>query len=115
MYYLKLRSQIVCNLKRIKLQRSALFGREANNIEGGCIHTHFKATGRPHPLGVKTNIGLPQLGDHTGFQQNHIWTPEELKIKMQEQPRHQPQTISDHIMNKMVPFLIFVKHFRSFI
>eukprot|EP01035_Chromulina_nebulosa_P010496 gene10496-14098_t len=73
-----------------------------NAIDSGSFHTHFKATGRPHPLGVKTTLGTAQLGDHTGLQQNHIWTQEELEIKMQEHPRHQPKTISDHIMNKVM-------------
>ena len=75
-----------------------------NTIESGSFHSHFKASGRPHPLGVKTTIGAAQLGDHTGLQQNHIWTLEELEIKMKEHPRHQPATISDQIMNKVVTY-----------
>jgi len=70
--------------------------------EKGNFHVHFKVSGRPHPLGVSTNLGVAVLGDHTGLQQNHIWTPEELKEKMKDLHRHKPQTIADHVMNKLV-------------
>jgi len=70
--------------------------------EKGNFHVHFKVSGRPHPLGVNTNIGVPVLGDHTGLQQNHIWTPEELEEKMKDLHRHKPQTIADHVMNKLM-------------
>jgi len=80
---------------------------DGQSIDATNFHSHFKASGRPHPLGVKTTIGtVAQLGDHTGLQQNHIWTHEELEIKMKEHPRHQPKTISDHVMNKLVTIAI---------
>ena len=81
-------------------------------IDATNFHSHFKASGRPHPLGVKTTIGaVAQLGDHTGLQQNHIWTLEELETKMKEHPRHQPKTISDHVMNKLVTIITIFSFF----
>ena len=83
-------------------------------IDATNFHSHFKASGRPHPLGVKTTIGtVAQLGDHTGLQQNHIWTLEELETKMKEHPRHQPKTISDHVMNKLVTIITIFSSFFS--
>ena len=97
---------------------SANNNKDDSAIDTGSFHTHFKATGRPHPLGVKTTIGAAQLGDHTGLQQNHIWTLEELEIKMNEEPKHKPKTITDHVMNKLVSifnfYVLLLSSVRSF-
>lgn len=42
------------------------------------------------------------LADHTGRQQNHIWSREELHEKMTTLYRHVPQKLSDHVMNKLM-------------
>ena len=42
------------------------------------------------------------IGDHLGRQQNHIWSKEEINDRLQNLYRHQPQSITDHIMNKLV-------------
>lgn len=69
----------------------------------GSGHVHFKASGRKHPLGVVTTPNpVGTLGDHTGLQQNHIWSKEELEEKMSTLYRHEPKTLSDHIMNKLM-------------
>jgi hypothetical protein len=67
-------------------------------------NVHFKASGRPHPLNLNQNLGKQVLGDHTGLQQNHIWTKEELAEKMGTLYRHTPKTFSDHLMNKLVRY-----------
>jgi hypothetical protein len=78
--------------------------------------THFRVSSHKHPLEMKPkklDIGwMSQLeaqaaeemksADHTGRQQNHIWTMEEIKEVMSTLYRHQPQTVSDHIMNKLM-------------
>jgi hypothetical protein len=42
------------------------------------------------------------IGNHLGRQQNHIWTKDEINDRLQNLYRHQPQSITDHIMNKLV-------------
>jgi hypothetical protein len=52
------------------------------------------------------NILPVPIGDHTGLQQNHIWTPEELDEKMHTLYRHTPKTWSDRIVNSVVYFTV---------
>jgi hypothetical protein len=63
------------------------------------------------PTVVHTTAPIPETGyelderaqgDHTGRQQNHIWTKEELDTAMTTLYRHQPKTFSDHLMNKLM-------------
>ena len=63
--------------------------------DGHRSHVHFKVTQKPHPLipSKSTNASgnLYETddyvqGDHTGRQQNHIWTKEELHEKMSTFP-----------------------------
>jgi hypothetical protein len=42
------------------------------------------------------------LGDHTGLLQNHIWKEEELKEKLTTLYHHKPQTMVDHVTQKVV-------------
>lgn len=70
-------------------------------------HVHFRASTRPHPLPAikpKEPRGKPlmSLGDHTGLQQNHIWTPEELEQKMSTLYHYKPKTFTDKVMNKLM-------------
>jgi len=67
-------------------------------------NTHFKGTGRPHPLAGPQPLAGPKPGtaeeemiaaDHTGRQQNHIWTKDELDVAMSTLYRHKPVTFSD--------------------
>lgn len=75
-------------------------------------HTHFRVSPVPHPLMTKP---LNQLqgtipmsdkdvawGDHTGRQQNHIWSKEEIEGKMSTLYKHKPATVMDHMMHKLV-------------
>ena len=66
-------------------------------------HVHFNQSMKPHPLKPTAqdyeNDEILQ-GDHTGRQQNHIWSKEELHTAMTTLYRHQPKSISDHLMNK---------------
>lgn len=41
-------------------------------------------------------------GDHTGRQQNHIWTKEEIDEALNTLYRHKPKTFSDYAMNYLV-------------
>ena len=68
--------------------------------EGTRSHIHFKLTPTPHPLGVPKiayEVDDMVAGDHTGRQQNHIWSKSELQEKMSTLYRHKPKTIADHI------------------
>jgi len=48
-------------------------------------------------------------GDHSGRQQNHIWSAEEINDQLKTLYRHKPETLSDKFMNTIVssstPFL----------
>jgi hypothetical protein len=74
--------------------------------DGVRSHNHFRTTQTPHPL-ITKNAQIYETndyvaGDHTGRQQNHIWSKEELKEKMSTLYRHKPQSISDYITNSVV-------------
>lgn len=49
---------------------------------------HFKANSIPHPL-----------GDHTGYQQNHIFTLEEIAEVKRDVWKHKPQSLGDKAAN----------------
>ena len=89
---------------------------------GNRSHIHFKQTPKPHPLMEKrylseqaTKYETDELlqGDHTGRQQNHIWTKEELDVAMSTLYRHQPKTISDKIVNKAMYGLYHTFNFMT--
>ena len=69
-------------------------------------HQHFRVTSHQHPLKPALVVGSSaeekSAGDHTGIQQNHIWSSEELNEAMSTLYRHQPKTIADKIVNKAV-------------
>lgn len=82
-------------------------------------YTHFKISSHQHPLEVKKISSWVdkmaaeaaeemKAADHTGRQQNHIWSKEELEEAMSTLYRHQPKTFSDHVMNNLVSFGKFV-------
>jgi hypothetical protein len=69
---------------------------------------HFRTSKRPHPLripkAVDPFVGLSEderekrYGDHTGRQQNHIWTNEELEEALTTAHcRHKPKTFGDKL------------------
>lgn len=77
-------------------------------------HVHFRASPRPHPLNAKPDAEKyyqESLGDHTGRQQNYIWTLEELDDRMKNLYRHKPQTFSDKVVNKFMYGLYHVFNF----
>jgi len=72
-------------------------------------HVHFRASSRPHPLHAKpkdirgtVTLDDQAIGDHSGRQQNHIWSAKELEEKMTTLYHHKPKTFSDHVMNKLM-------------
>lgn len=75
-------------------------------------NVHFRITNVAHPLKAKENLDKSAefyqktLGDHSGRQQNHIWTEEELNEKLGTLYHHQPKTIADHVMHKLVRYLM---------
>ena len=73
--------------------------------EGTRSHIHFKLTPTPHPLGVPKiayEVDDMVAGDHTGRQQNHIWSKSELQEKMSTLYHHTPQSISDRVTHACV-------------
>ena len=92
------------NLRRYLTSQNKSFG-SAMVREGNRSHIHFKLTPTPHPLGAAKNIYEVDdmvAGDHTGRQQNHIWSKAELQEKMSTLYRHKPQTIADRITHTVV-------------
>ena len=69
-------------------------------------HVHFNATAKKHPFRPLTAQEKYEIdvkeGDHTGRQQNHIWTPAEIEENMAHLYRHKPISFSDKLMNKLV-------------
>ena len=85
-------------------------------------HAHFRISGVPHPLKAKpieyfkslsTTELEEKLGDHTGRQQNHIWTPEEIADIRKNKYRHVPSTIIDKAVNNIMYGLYHVFNFIS--
>jgi hypothetical protein len=80
---------------------------DENPREGNRSHVHFKLSPKGKALSPST---LPTdedqceltSGDHTGRQQNHIWTKEEIDEALHTLYRHKPQTFSDYFMNGFV-------------
>jgi hypothetical protein len=81
----------------------------------GQTHVHFRVSPRPHPLNAKVinepDVNDQHFGDHLGRQQNHIWSAKELEEKMSTLYRHDPKTISDHFMNKLMYGLYYSFNF----
>jgi hypothetical protein len=90
-------------LKTIKLTRSIphkLVLRGLSNVVDP-QNIHFKATGRPHPLFPNT-LMEDKIGDHSGLQQNHIWSEAEIDGKMKKLYHYKPKTIGDRIVQTVV-------------
>ena len=47
-------------------------------------------------------------GDHSGRQQNHIWSSEEIDERLASIYRHQPVTLADKMMNSLVSIIQFL-------
>lgn len=69
--------------------------------EGNRSHAHFKTSTTPHPLKSYEEDEYA-AGDHSGRQQNHIWTKEELDTLLTTLYRHKPKTVTDKIVNALV-------------
>lgn len=95
----------VFNTNSINIIARSLSTKPASDDLDTATHVHFKLSTRPHPLNAKGNPNRfyeENIGDHIGRQQNHIWTRDELDEKMSKLYRHQPKTIADHVMNKLM-------------
>lgn len=80
-----------------------------NKKTEGSDHKHFRVSGVPHPLHAKPDLKDESIlvrdqisGDHTGRQQNHIWSAEEIAEVRANIYKHKPRTMSDKIMNKLM-------------
>lgn len=93
-----------------------------NALRSNFIHTQIKSgcgkcvnctcgksmsTAAPYVKGDKKD-GLKyetqdlEAGDHLGRQQNHIWTREEIKYHLENQPHHKPKTVADYLARRLV-------------
>jgi len=74
-----------------------------NNSNSDPVQTHFRASPHPHPFFPAGKMPVSdRLGDHTGRQQNHIWTEEELNEKMSVLYHHKPKTFMDHVVRTIM-------------
>eukprot|EP01041_Mallomonas_annulata_P011014 gene11014-23010_t len=55
-------------------------------------------TGESRQYAVDENVG----GDHTGRQQNHIWSREEIEERFNNLYRYEPQNLTDHTMKRLM-------------
>ena len=77
--------------------------------EGPRSHSHFRSFEKARPTTFSPEDHYDySIADHTGRQQNHIWSEEELNEKLSTLYRHKPATVSDHIMNKLVTHLFSI-------
>ena len=90
--------------------------------KGAVEHTHFRASGIPHPLHAKPkeyftsqpkDVVDAQMGDHTGRQQNHIWTTTEIDFIRKNMYRHIPTTAIDKGVNTVMYSLYHIFNFIS--
>ena len=86
-----------------------LFSTEQEPLrEGPRSHSHFRSFDKHRPTTFTADDHYDYaIGDHTGRQQNHIWSEEELNEKLSTLYRHKPVTIADHVMNKLVRCMYF--------
>eukprot|EP01038_Epipyxis_sp_PR26KG_P015504 gene15504-20924_t len=66
-------------------------------------YVHFRISSIPHPLNAKEKREEEiAAGDHTGRQQNHIWSEAELQDKMTNLHHYHPVTIGDRIVRSVM-------------
>lgn len=97
------------------IARKGLCGFSKRNL--GNNLTHFRKSSLSHPLKptpwITADASDEIIGDHTGRQQNHIWTEAELKEKMDTLYRHKPKTVSDYLMNYVMYGLYYTFNFAT--
>mmetsp|Transcript_19110 Transcript_19110/g.37730 ORF Transcript_19110/g.37730 Transcript_19110/m.37730 type:complete len:344 (-) Transcript_19110:265-1296(-) len=100
------------SLRQRFIARPLLF-RHFSTSKGAADHVHFRASGIPHPFNAKPQSLKEQkemdpeqydrdLADHTGRQQNHIWTKEEVDHVRANIHKHKPVTMMDKVMNQIM-------------
>jgi hypothetical protein len=81
--------------------RNGFLGKVPNTT--GVCAMHAKIYGRDHKDEGTTYVtDFNEGADHTGRQQNHIWTKEEIDAELKSLYRHKPENITDTIVNKIV-------------
>lgn len=62
--------------------------------------THFRNSPSSHPLGVPKRIErVVAKGEWVNPTHNHVWSEEELDKVLSTQPRHQPETFAERVVN----------------
>ena len=78
-------------------------------------HTTFKSGvgSKFSPWGMNSNHAFSNMreedmADHSWRQTNHIWTDEEIKLRMKTSSiKHAPETLSDTIMHTIVKYILY--------
>jgi hypothetical protein len=90
--FIKPSLKLGCQLRNFSNSRST-------NLDADPTNVHFRVSPRPHPLYPEGKILAERLGDHTGKQQNHIWSEEEIQEKMSALYHYTPKTIMDRVVH----------------
>lgn len=85
-------------------KRSSSCTPSTDRADAGPVLTHFRNTPQDHPLGVpKKRIETDvKSGEWINPTINHVWSAEEIKAKLSHQPRHQPETWTDHAARRFL-------------
>lgn len=73
-------------------------GPASNSSSMASIHTY----GIHNHNGEEYEKDQTKAGDHSGRQQNHIWSKEEIEAELNSLYRHKPVSFSDKVMNGLV-------------
>jgi hypothetical protein len=94
-----------------KLVRSALRAQPGagalsrTNFAGSSALLHTKVYGVKPMDGTDYLTDQKMVGDHSGRQQNHIWSKDEIDEQLKTLYRHQPVTFGDKIVQNVVSTL----------
>ena len=80
--------------------RSSAFRRmlcTARSSSDGGMQTHFRNSQSVHPLGIdkKRIETVEETGEWINPTTNHVWSEDEIKERLEFQPRHQPENLAD--------------------
>ena len=80
--------------------RSSAFRRmlcTARSSNDGGMQTHFRNSQSVHPLGIakKRIETVEETGEWINPTTNHVWSRDEIKDRLEFQPRHQPENLAD--------------------
>ena len=69
----------------------------ARSSNDGGMQTHFRNSQSVHPLGIakKRIETVEETGEWINPTTNHVWSRDEIKDRLEFQPRHQPENLAD--------------------